>query len=74
MIGQKYTFTQKSRVSVKVWSFACLFLSAGISLKTWPCSRKSLTGRRASQTGINSTSAMHVLLADVAVNQQPDFF
>ncbi len=42
--------------------------------KKWPCSRESQAGRRASQTGINSTSAMHVLLADVAVNQQPDFF
>ena len=56
-----------------LWSFL-LLLSAGISLKTWPCSRKSQAGRRASQTGINSTSAMRVLLADVSVNQQPDFF
>ena len=35
---------------------------------------QSQAGGRASQTGINSTSAMRVLLADVAVNQQPDFF
>ena len=51
-----------------------LLLSAGISPKTWPCSRKTQAGRRASQTGINSTSAMRVLLTDVAVDQQPDFF
>lgn len=51
-----------------------LRLSAGIPPKTWPCSRKIPTGRRASQTGINSTSAMRVLLTDVSVDQQPDFF
>ena len=51
-----------------------LLLLAGISPKTWPCSRKIQAGRRASQNGINSTSAMRVLLADVPVDQQPDFF
>ena len=51
-----------------------LLLSAGISPRTWPCSRKIPTGRRASQNGINSTSAMCVLLTDVLVDQQPDFF
>ncbi len=32
-------------------------LSAGISLKTWPCSRKNPTGRRASQNGSPARSA-----------------
>ena len=57
------------RFAVTVLRSFLLLLSAGISLKTWPCSRKIPTGRRASQTGINSTSAMRVLLADVAVDQ-----
>ena len=34
-----------------------LLLSAGISPKTWPCSRKIPTGRRASQTGSPARSA-----------------
>ena len=34
-----------------------LLLSAGISPKTWPCSRKTQAGRRASQTGSRARSA-----------------
>ena len=62
------------RFAVTVLCSFLLLLLAGISPKTWPCSRKIQAGRRASQNGINSTSAMRVLLADVPVDQQPDFF
>ena len=34
-----------------------LLLSAGISLKTWLCSRKTQAGRRVSQTGNQARSA-----------------
>ena len=68
----KYVFgvrVYEDRFAVTVPCSFLLLLLAGISLKTWPCSRKIQAGRRASQTGINSTSAMRVLLVDVAVDQ-----
>ena len=49
-------------------------LQTGIFPKASLYSRKTQAGRLASHTGINSTSAVRVLFADIAVDQQPDFF
>ena len=47
----------KPHFAVTILYSFLLRLSAGISPKTWPCSRKIPTGRRASQTGSPARSA-----------------